>query len=138
MPSESEDEKKRVTAARDEWRKLTRAYAGFQMATALFVSAKAGDVCGAAWVVGLFAISIPATIAFGGLVRITEEDKLRNPGSITFLCGSLAFIPSIAALSLLLWPGSHLAAMVFPVMCFIWLAVIVRLRTRQDVHPLNK
>ena len=137
-PSEIEEEKKLAASARDEWRKLMRAYAGFQMATALVVAAKASDVCGAAWIISLFAVSIPSTIALAGLVRLTKEDEARNPAPIFATCWALAFLPSIAALSMLIWPASHVAALIFPAMSFIWFMVIVRLRTHDSVKAAPK
>lgn len=115
---------------KDEFRKLMRAYAGFQMATALVLSAKAPAGCCVAVVVSLFAVSIPSTVAYAGFARLTPEDEKRNPAHITFICGCLAFIPSLAALSLLLAAASIFAAIAFPVTCAAWFVVIIwRVRT---------
>ena len=136
-PLEIEQEKRRVVIE-DEFRKLMRAYAGFQMATALFVASKATDVCGASLIVTLFAISVPSTIAYGGLARITKEDEAKNPSHIALLCFALSFIPSIAALSLLLWPVSRIAALLFPAVCLFWCFIVVRLRLGRNMKPPAK
>jgi hypothetical protein len=90
-----------MTEPREDFRKLMRAYAAFQMATALFVVAKSVDGRFAGFIVSLFAISIPSTIAYAGFARLTPDDEKRNPANITFICGTLAFGTSIAAISLL-------------------------------------
>ena len=113
----------------DEFRKLMRAYAGFQMATALVLSAKAPAGCCVAIVVSLFAVSIPSTIAYAGFARLTPEDEKRNPAPITFLCGCMAFLPSLSAISLLLASASTFAAIAFPLTCAAWFVIIWRVRT---------
>lgn len=112
-----------------------RAYAAFQMATALVVASKAGAVYCADVVVSLFAVSIPSTIACAGFVRLTPEDKKRNPGLVMAVCFCLAFLPSIAALSLLLAAASTLAAIAFPVTCVAWSVVTLIVRHRENIQP---
>lgn len=113
---------KTVDEARDEFRKLMRAYAGFQMATALVVAAKAQDVEGAAWVVSLLAISVPSTLAYGSLMRFGSG----KPSAVVGYCSFFAYVPSVVALSILLWPASHFAAFAFPITSAIWVAYMHR------------
>lgn len=112
----------------DDFQKLMRAYAGFQVATALVVASKFGEVWCAGAVVFLFAISIPSTIAYGSLVNLTPDDEFRNPQSISFICAIAAFIPSIAAISVLFASASVFAATAFPAGCLAWYITIVALR----------
>ena len=105
------------------------------MAAALVLSAKAPAGYCVAIVVSLFAVSIPSTIAYAGFARLTPEDEKRNPAHITFICGCLAFIPSLAAISLLLASASTFAAIAFPITCAAWFAVIVRTRKRNSIKP---
>jgi hypothetical protein len=114
-----------------ELRNITRAYAGFQMATALFIVASANSVPLMAFILPLFAVSIPSTIAYAGLARLTPEDEARNPNPISAISQLLAYIPSLIAISLILWPVSPLAALVFLATAAVWVIAIVRLRTRQ-------
>jgi hypothetical protein len=120
---------------RDDHRKLMRAYAGFQMATALVVAAKAGEICCAGFVVTLFAVSIPSTIAYAGFARITPEDENRNPGLLMAVCFCLAFLPSIAAISILLAAASTLAAIAFPATCVAWFVVTLVARRHDRINP---
>jgi hypothetical protein len=124
-----------MTEPREDFRKLMRAYAAFQMATALFVVAKSVDGRFAGFIVSLFAISIPSTIAYAGFARLTPDDEKRNPANITFICGTLAFGTSIAAISLLFAAASTFAAIAFPLTCAAWFVVIIRLRKRQQIKP---
>ena|ERR1035437_10145571 len=110
---------------RDKWMKLMVAYAGFQMATALLVSSRAKEVEYAAIVVSLFAISVPATLACGGLMRVGDPERKKRPG--VGYCAFLACVPSVAALSMLLWPVSHFAAIAFPSSCALWGTYIHRI-----------
>ena len=109
---------------RDKWMKHMIAYAGFQMATAFVVAAKAKEVECASVVVSLFALSIPATLACGALMRV--GDPTRKPRAGVGYCAFIAFVPSVAALSMLLWPVSHFAAFAFPSSCVLWGAYIYR------------
>lgn len=119
---------------KEEFRKLMRAYAGFQMATALVVASKFGDVCWAGTIVSLFAISIPSTLAYPSFVRLTQEGEKQNPAHLMATCFSLAFFPSVAAISLMLAPVSIFAAIVFPVTSLAWCIVVVRLRKHNSVN----
>ena len=114
-----------------EMRNITRAYAAFQMATALFVVANAGNVPLVAYILPLFAVSIPSTIAFAGLARLTPADEARNPNPISAIGQLLAYVPSLVAISLILWPASSLSAVAFLVTAATWVVAIVRLRRRQ-------
>jgi predicted membrane channel-forming protein YqfA (hemolysin III family) len=113
------------TTKRDDFRKMMRAYAGFQMATALIVSAKAGDVCWAWIVLSLFAVSIPSTYAYSIVAHITEQDMQRYPARISHIAGFLTYIPSGAALALLIGVASAFAGVLFAVTGLIWGVVIV-------------
>ena len=105
------------------------------MAIALVVASKAGGVCCADVVVSIFAVSIPSTIAYAGFARIIQEDEKRNPGLVMAVCFCLAFLPSIAALSLLLAAASTLAAVTFPVTCMAWFVVTLLVRHRESIQP---
>jgi hypothetical protein len=120
---------------RDDHRKLMRAYAGFQMATALIVASKTHEICWAGLIATLFAVRIPSTIAYGGFARITPEDEQRNPGSLMAVCFCLAFLPSIAAISILLASASALAAIAFPITCAAWVAVTLAVRRNARIPP---
>lgn len=115
-----------------EHRNLTRAYAGFQMATVLFIIANPQWFQLMAYILPLFAISIPSTIAFTGLARLTTEDEVRNPNPMAFICQLLAYAPSFAAIALILWPASAVAAVAFLTTAAAWVAAIVRLRRLQS------
>ncbi len=115
-----------------EMRNVMRAYAAFQMATVLFIisSSKSDSLT---WLVlVLFSISIPSTIAYAGLARITEEDELRNPNPISAISSILTFIPSLSAISLIIFSVSKLAAVTFAITSIIWVVVVVRLRNKQQ------
>lgn len=114
----------------DEFRKLMRAYAGLQMATTLVVAAKANPSLEVSIVISLFAISIPSTIAYSGLARITKEDETRNPHPISGICGLLTYVLSMSAFSILLWPAARFAAIAFPITSVIWWIIVVRLRNK--------
>ena len=101
-----------------------RAYAGFQAATVLWIITQRGSnvaLC-------LLVISIPSTIAYAGLARLTPEDEQRNPGLLMAICFCCAFLLSIAAFSILLAPASTLGAIAFPAACAAWFIAIWRLR----------
>src|SRR2546430_9770547 len=118
--------------ARAENRKLAHAYAGFQAATALVVMARAPALRWPSLIVSLIAVSIPSTIAYAGLARLLPEDEQRNPASVAFICFLLAFIPSIAAVSLVLASASKFAAAIFPAMCVAWCVTVVMVRRRES------
>lgn len=120
----------RAEVARDDNRKLMRGFAGFQMATALVVSAKAPEVQMASWVVGLFAVSIPSTVVVGFFPRFTRADEDRNPAAIAFLASVFSVVPSFAALTILLWAAAGSAALLFPAVSLFWVLVIIIIRTR--------
>jgi hypothetical protein len=109
-----------------EFRKLMDTYAGFQMAIVLLIATKASNVFGAGYVISLLAISIPSTLALGIVARITDKDEARYPQSLSGPCYLLTFIPSIIALSILLYPVSGFAAFAFPFMCVIWFYLIIK------------
>jgi hypothetical protein len=122
---------------RDEFRKLMFAYAAFQMAAIFILYSQPTRSIATLIITTLFAISIPSTIAYGGLARITEEDEARNPHPLSAICALLAYVPSLAALSIMLGFVSRLAALVFPATCIIWVVVIVRLRKNQ-AHTITE
>jgi len=113
-----------IETYREEFRKLMRAYAGFQAATALIVVSKAADFCMARIIISLFAISIPSTLAYAGFARLTPEDEKRNPAVVMAICFFCAFFTSVAAISLMLASASTFAAIAFPVTCAAWFVVI--------------
>jgi len=122
----------------DDFQKLMRTYAGFQMATALIVASKFGGVNCAGIIVSLFAISIPSTYFYPSFVRLTPDDEKRNPAPIMAICFILAFVPSTAAISFLLAPASIFAAIAFPVTGFAWLIVLVVLRKHNQINALSQ
>ena len=79
----------------------------------------------------LFSISIPATIAYAGLARITPEDEARNPNPISFVSGILTFSPSIFAISFIILKVSLVASVVFSLSCFSWAIAVIKLRNSQ-------
>ena len=114
---------------KEENRKVMRAYAGFKKDTAIFVSTKFSTISCAWLIIVLFAISIPSTIAYSVLARITRSDEKRNHLSIAMPCGHFAFVPSILAIALLFGATSHLAAVVFIVGCVFWYYKIIMLES---------
>ena len=126
-----------MNAPHSELRNITRAYAGFQMATAIFIVANASNVPLLDFILPLFSISIPSTIAYAGLARLTPEDEARNPNPMSAISQLLAYIPSLIAIALILWPASSLASIAFLATATSWVVAIVRLRLRQhkDINP---
>jgi len=116
-----------------EIRNTMRAYAAFQFAIVLYlVKSPVNDCC---WltevVIILFAISIPSTIAYAGLARLTPEDEARNPNPISAVSQILAFVPSIIALSLIISTVSVIAGIVFVCVAIVWVYKVVKLRKSQ-------
>lgn len=111
-----------------------RAYAAFQFAIVLYL-VKMPNI-GNNWlyecVLVLFAISIPSSVAYAGLARVTPEDEIRNPNPLSAISQILAFVPSVVALSLIISTASFLAGLVFICMAVFWLYKIVKLRTTQE------
>jgi hypothetical protein len=107
----------------DNFRKTFFAYGGFQMATALVVAAKAGDVPWAWLAVALLAVSVPAsvpaTFCLAILFRYTPDDGQRNCCA-KWLALVFAIAPSVAAFSILLAAASPVAAAAFPLSCVIF------------------
>src|SRR5439155_21923381 len=97
-----------------------RAYAGFQMATALVVGAKAHEIPCAWLVLSLFALSIPSSIAYLIVAHITEEDKERYSARISHVAGAMAYIPSVVAFALLLGVP---AGIIFATISAAWFVV---------------
>jgi len=122
-----EEEKKR-----EEFRKLMRTYAGFQAAAIALAAAKPENFCAAKLAIFLLAISIPSTIAYAGLARLTPKDEKRNPGLIMAICFCCAFVLSIAAFSILVASASASAAIAFAATCLAWFIVVWRLRIDHD------
>src|ERR1039457_6792121 len=102
---------------RQEIRTLMGAYAGFQMATVLVVISNAADIPGAYYIVSLFAIGIPSSVAHCWFTRPSPEDEKRIPGSLMAVSFCLAYMPSLAAISLLLASASIFASVAFLVTC---------------------
>jgi fatty acid desaturase len=119
-----------TTHEEDEFRKLMRAYAGFQMATALVVATKVECVHWSDIVLLLFAVSIPSTVAYGGFHTFTPKYKKRNPKFISFVCGFCAYVVSIAALALLLASASIIAGLVFAGVTLFWVGVTAAIRPK--------
>ena len=59
----------------------------------------------------------------------------RHPGSVMAACFCLAFLPSIAAISILLSAASTFAAVAFPVTCVAWFAATLAVRHRNRIKP---
>ena len=117
-----------------EMRNTMRAYAAFQFAIVLYlVKSPASDCCWLTEVVlVLFAVSIPSTIAYAGLARLTPEDEARNPNPISAVSQILAFVPSITALSLVISTASAFAGIVFVCAAVVWVYKVVKLRKSQE------
>lgn len=117
-----------------EMRNIMRAYAAFQFAIVLYLVEM--PITGNYWlhecVLILFAISIPSSIAYAGLARLTPEDEARNPNPLSAISQILAFVPSVAALSLVISTASVLAGLVFVCMALFWLSKIIKLRRSQE------
>ena len=117
-----------MNEAHSELRNTMRTYAGFQMATTLFVISNPASFPLISFILPLFAVSIPSTIAYAGLARLTKEDEARNPNPISTISQLLTHIPCFAAISLILWPVSCIAALLFLLTALAWVFFIVRLR----------
>jgi hypothetical protein len=63
-------------AKREEFRKLMRAYAGFQAATILWILAKPETTCAAKIATCLFVISIPSTVALSWSTTVDRHHRL--------------------------------------------------------------
>jgi len=109
-----------TTQKAEEFRKTMRAYAGFQMATALLVVSKVADVHGACIVVSLIAVNIPSPVTFSGINSSPKKIGKLNPLHISNLCFIMSFIPSIAALSILFASVSIFAGVAFAVASLFW------------------
>ena len=113
---------KAMSEHRTEMRNIMRAYAALQLAAAFQIANESEGSL--AWQLTvaliLFSISIPATIAYSGLARITPEDEALNPNPISFVSGMLTFLPSILAISFIILKVSLVAAVVFFLSCFGW------------------
>lgn len=123
---------------RTEMRNIMRAYAALQLAAA-FQIANENDAP-LSWQLTvaliLFSISIPATISYAGLARITPEDEVLNPNSISLVSGILTFLPSILAISFILLKVSLVASIVFFLSCLGWAIAVIRLRNSQAMNRL--
>ena len=117
-----------MSDAHTELRNTMRAYAGFQMATMLFIISNSANFPLISYILPLFAISIPSTIAYAGLARLTKDDEIRNPNPISTISLLLTHIPCLTALSLIIWPSSCIAALAFLLSTLLWVIFIVRLR----------
>ena len=117
-----------MSDAHTELRNTMRAYAGFQMATMLFIISNSANFPLISYILPLFAISIPSTIAYAGLARLTKDDEIRNPNPISTISQLLTYIPCLTALSLIIWPSSCIAALAFSLSTLLWVIFIVRLR----------
>jgi hypothetical protein len=117
-----------MSEAHSELRNTMRAYAGFQMATALFIVSNPSSFPLMAFILPMFAVSIPSTIAYASLARLTPEDEARNPNPISAISQLLTHIPCLTAISLILWPSSHAAALIFLATAAAWVFFVVRLR----------
>lgn len=117
-----------MSEAHSELRNTMRAYAGFQMATVLFIVANPNSFPLIAFILPLFAVSIPSTIAYAGLARLTPEDEARNPNPMSAISQLLTHIPCLTAISLILWPASCVAALTFLASAAVWVVFVVRLR----------
>ena len=118
-----------MSDAHTELRNTMRAYAGFQMATMLFIISNSANFPLISYILPLFAISIPSTIAYAGLARLTKDDEVRNPNPISTISQLLAHIACLTALSLIIWPSSCIAALTFLLSALLWVIFIVRLRS---------
>ena len=118
-------------------RNQMRAYAALQLAVVLFIVRNPVDIHG--WSANLilifFCISIPSSLAYSGLARLTPEDEQRNPNPISAVSQLLAFVPSVAAFALIISGASGLAAIVFLVSVIGWVTAVVRLRKFQQSKP---
>jgi|SRR5882724_821336 len=117
----------------DEFAKLLRAYAGFQMATALVVVAKSGDVRHADIVLTLFAISIPGTV-LGGFM--SEKDAERHP--FAKWCVVAALYISIATLTLILCSASVAAGVTFAASCIFFILAAAPAITSKKKRGIRK
>lgn len=115
-----------------EHRNLTRAFAGFLVATSLYIISNPKWFPLSAFVLPLFALSIPASIAYGGLARLTSEDDQRNPNPISAIAQILAYVPSLVGITLILWPASAVAGTTFVFSAVAWVWAVVRLRRSQS------
>ncbi|WP_041324808.1 hypothetical protein [Saccharophagus degradans] len=117
-----------------EMRTIMRAYAAIQLALVLYIVKSPDDVTG--WcvpiVLSLFCISIPASIAYAGLARISKEDEQRNPNPLSTISQILSFVPSLLAFSIIIASASKLAGFIFVVSSVVWVYLIVRLRRSQQ------
>jgi hypothetical protein len=118
---------------RTEMRNIMRAYAALQLAAAFQIANENEGPLSWQLAVALIllAISIPATIAYAGLARITPEDEARNPNPISFVSGILTFLPSILAISFIILKVSLVASVIFFLSCFGWAITVIRLRNSQ-------
>lgn len=126
-----------MTDHHKDLRNQMRAYAALQLAVVLYMVKNPSDLNG--WctelILVLFCISIPSSLAYPGLARLTTEDERRNPNPISAISQLLAFIPSLFALALIISVASKLAAAVFLASSFGWVYSVVRLRNAQQPKP---
>jgi hypothetical protein len=117
-----------------ELRTTMRAYAALQLALVLYIVKTPDEVTGwcVSLILSLFCISIPSSIAYAGLARLTKEDKNRNPNPMSAISQILSFVPSILAFSLMIASASKIAGGIFLVCAAMWLFFIIKLRGSQQ------
>jgi hypothetical protein len=99
-------------------------YTAFQVATVLYVKSAHVSSKYTSWVLVLFAVSIPATFAFGRIHRFDDTDESLLGFFVYISAMTLAFVPSLSALTILIGEVSRTASLVFLVSVLVWSVVL--------------